>query len=110
MNRGLAEVKTSIETNNIVRATEIIKGFRNRIIHRAVEEEARLMRVILHKGKDYFRIVICFRCCLVDSIKNSVTVLYSRSLCTAISSILSASPLGSLIIAGSQSHILVSIL
>jgi hemerythrin-like domain-containing protein len=48
----LADVETSIKDNNIIRATEIVKGFRNRIIHHAVEEEARLMRVIMHKGKD----------------------------------------------------------
>jgi hemerythrin-like domain-containing protein len=48
----LAEVETSIEDNNIIRATEVVKGFSDRIIHHAVEEEARLMRVIMHKGKE----------------------------------------------------------
>jgi hemerythrin-like domain-containing protein len=48
----LTEVETNIEDNSIIRAAEIIKGFSNRIIHHAVEEEARLMRVIMHKGKE----------------------------------------------------------
>jgi hemerythrin-like domain-containing protein len=48
----LTDVETSIEDNNIIRAAEIIKCLSSRIIHHAVEEEARLMRVIMHKGKE----------------------------------------------------------
>jgi hemerythrin-like domain-containing protein len=48
----LVEVKTSIEDNNIIRAAKIIRGISNKIIHHAVEEEARLMRVIMHKAKE----------------------------------------------------------
>lgn len=48
----LAEVKTNVEDNNIIRATEIIRSISDKIIHHAVEEEARLMRVIMHKAKE----------------------------------------------------------
>jgi hypothetical protein len=48
----LAEVETNVDTNNIILAVEIIRSISNKIIRHAVEEEARLMRVIMHKAKD----------------------------------------------------------
>jgi hypothetical protein len=48
----LIRVKTSIEDNNITLASEIIQSIGEEIIHHAVEEEARLMRVIMHKAKE----------------------------------------------------------
>jgi hemerythrin-like domain-containing protein len=46
------KVKTSIEDNNVILASEIIQSISDEIIHHAVEEEARLMRVIMHKAKE----------------------------------------------------------
>lgn len=46
------KVKTSIEDNNVTLASEIIRSISDEIIHHAVEEEARLMRVIMHKAKE----------------------------------------------------------
>jgi len=48
----LAEVKTCVEDNNIMHAAEIIRSISDKIIHHAVEEEARLMRVIMRKAKE----------------------------------------------------------
>ena len=48
----LIRVKTSIEDNNITLASEIIQSISDKIVHHAVEEEARLMRVIMHKAKE----------------------------------------------------------
>ena len=48
----LIRVKTSIEDNNITLASEIIQSISEEIIRHAVEEEARLMRVIMHKAKE----------------------------------------------------------
>lgn len=48
----LAEVKTNVDDNNIIRAAEIIQSIKDKIIRHAVEEEARLMRVIMHKAKE----------------------------------------------------------
>ncbi len=48
----LADVKTNVDANNIIRATEIIRSISDKIIRHAVEEEARLMRVIMHKAKE----------------------------------------------------------
>lgn len=48
----LVKVKTSIEDNNITLASEIIQSISDEIIHHAIEEEARLMRVIMHKAKE----------------------------------------------------------
>jgi hemerythrin-like domain-containing protein len=48
----LAEVKTNVDANNIIRATEIIRSISDKITRHAVEEEARLMRVIMHKAKE----------------------------------------------------------
>ena len=48
----LAEVETNVDTNKIIIAVEIIRSISDKIIRHAVEEEARLMRVIMHKAKD----------------------------------------------------------
>jgi hypothetical protein len=47
----LAEVETNVDANNIIRAVEIIRSISDKIIRHAVEEEARLMRVIMQKAK-----------------------------------------------------------
>jgi hemerythrin-like domain-containing protein len=49
---NLAKVKISIEDNNITLASEIIQSISDKIIRHAVEEEARLMRVIMHNAKE----------------------------------------------------------
>lgn len=41
-----------IEDNNITLPSEIIQSISDKIIHHAVEEEARLMRVIMHNAKE----------------------------------------------------------
>lgn len=46
------KVKTSIKDNNVTLASEIIQSISDEIIHHAVEEEARLMRVIMHKVEE----------------------------------------------------------
>jgi iron-sulfur cluster repair protein YtfE (RIC family) len=48
------EVESVINNNdkNITYATKIIRSMSESIIHHAVEEEARLLRVIMHKAKD----------------------------------------------------------
>jgi hypothetical protein len=48
----LSKIKTSINDDNITLATEIIQGISDKIIRHAVEEEARLMRVIMHNAKE----------------------------------------------------------
>ena len=48
----LAEVELSVDANNIIGAAEIIRSISDKIIRHAVEEEARLMRVIMHKAKE----------------------------------------------------------
>lgn len=48
----LAEVEINVDANNIIGAAEIIGSVSDKIIRHAVEEEARLMRVIMHKEKD----------------------------------------------------------
>jgi hemerythrin-like domain-containing protein len=48
----LVEVETNVDANNIIRAAEIIRSISDKIIRHAVEEEARLMRVIMHKAKE----------------------------------------------------------
>jgi hemerythrin-like domain-containing protein len=48
----LTEVETNVDTNNIIGAAEIIRSISDKIIRHAVEEEARLMRVIMHKAKE----------------------------------------------------------
>ena len=49
---NLVKVKASIEDNNITLASEIIQSISDEIIYHAVEEEARLMRVIIRKAKE----------------------------------------------------------
>jgi hypothetical protein len=44
---NLVKVKTSIEDNSVTLAYEIIRSISDKIIHHAVEEEARLMLVIM---------------------------------------------------------------
>ncbi|HET7284013.1 MAG TPA: hemerythrin domain-containing protein [Nitrososphaeraceae archaeon] len=48
----IAEVQGSINNDDIAHATEIIRIMTDKITHHAVEEEARLMRVIMQKAKD----------------------------------------------------------
>ncbi|HET9806331.1 MAG TPA: hemerythrin domain-containing protein [Nitrososphaeraceae archaeon] len=52
----LQEIEDVINNSNkdkdIVNATKIIRNMSDSIIHHAVEEEARLLRVIMHKAKD----------------------------------------------------------
>ena len=48
----MAEIQGSISNNDIEHATEIVRGMIDRVTHHAVEEEARLMRVIMQKAKD----------------------------------------------------------
>ena len=48
----LVEVNTSIQDDNITLASEIIWVISDKIIYHAVEEEARLMRVIMKKAKN----------------------------------------------------------
>ena len=52
----LQEIEIAINNSNkdkdIVNATKIIRNMSDSIIHHAVEEEARLIRVIMHKAKD----------------------------------------------------------
>ena len=49
----LQEVEESINSNKDIKfAAKIIRNMSESIIHHAVEEEARLMRVIMHKAKD----------------------------------------------------------
>jgi iron-sulfur cluster repair protein YtfE (RIC family) len=48
----LAEVETNVDINNIILALEIIRSISDKIIRHAIEEEARLMRVMMHKAKD----------------------------------------------------------
>jgi hemerythrin len=49
---NLVKVKIGIEDNNITLASEIIQSISDKINHHAVEEEARIMRVIMHKAKE----------------------------------------------------------
>jgi hemerythrin-like domain-containing protein len=48
----LAEVEANINDNDIIHAAEIIQSVSNKIIRHAVDEEARLMRVIMNKAKE----------------------------------------------------------
>jgi hemerythrin-like domain-containing protein len=48
----IAEIQVSINNNDIVHATEIIRGMIDKVTHHVVEEEAGLMRVILQKAKN----------------------------------------------------------
>jgi hypothetical protein len=46
------EVQGSINNDDIVHAAAIIRNMADKVTHHAVEEEARLMRVIMQKAKD----------------------------------------------------------
>jgi hemerythrin-like domain-containing protein len=48
----LLQVENNLKWNDIKQAAEIIQGISDKIIQHAVEEEARLMRVIMYKAKD----------------------------------------------------------
>ena len=48
----ILEIQGSINNNDIAHATEIIRSMTDKVTHHAVEEEARLMRVIMQKAKD----------------------------------------------------------
>jgi hemerythrin-like domain-containing protein len=48
----LLQVENNLKCNDIKQAAEIIQGISDKIIQHAVEEEARLMRVIMYKAKD----------------------------------------------------------
>lgn len=48
----LVLVEDNLKNNDVYQAAEIIQSISNRITRHAVEEEARLMRVIMHNAKD----------------------------------------------------------
>jgi hemerythrin-like domain-containing protein len=48
----LVQVEENIKRNDIKQAAQIIQDISGKIIQHAVEEEARLMRVIMHNAKD----------------------------------------------------------
>jgi hemerythrin-like domain-containing protein len=48
----LVQVEENIKRDDIKRAAQIIQSISGRITRHAVEEEARLMRVIMHNAKD----------------------------------------------------------
>jgi hemerythrin-like domain-containing protein len=48
----IAEVQDSINNDDIVHAAAIIRNMTDNVTHHAVEEESRLMRVIMQKTKD----------------------------------------------------------
>ena len=48
----MVEIECSINDNDIAHAAEIIRSMIDKVTHHAVEEEARLMRVIMQKAKD----------------------------------------------------------
>src|SRR6476469_3885837 len=48
----LVQVEDNLKNNNVKQAAEIIQSINERIARHAVEEEARLMRVIMHKAKN----------------------------------------------------------
>ena len=48
----LVQIDNNIRRNNIKQAAQIVQGIGDRIIQHAVEEEARLMRVIMNNAKD----------------------------------------------------------
>lgn len=48
----LVQVEDNLKNNNVKQAAEIIQSINERITRHAVEEEARLMRVIMHKAKN----------------------------------------------------------
>jgi hemerythrin-like domain-containing protein len=48
----IVEIQGSINNNDVAHATDIIRSMTDNVTHHAVEEEARLMRVIMQKAKD----------------------------------------------------------
>ena len=48
----LAEVQGSVNNDDIVHAVAIIRSMTDNVTHHAVEEESRLMRVIMQKTKN----------------------------------------------------------
>lgn len=48
----IVEIQDSINNDDITHATEIIRSMTDKVTRHAVEEEARLMRVIMQKAKD----------------------------------------------------------
>ena len=48
----LVQVEDNINKNDIKQAAQIIQGISDKIANHAVEEEARLMRIIMHKAKE----------------------------------------------------------
>ena len=48
----IVEIQGGINNNDIAHATEIIRSMTDKVTHHAVEEEARLMQVIMQKAKD----------------------------------------------------------
>jgi hemerythrin-like domain-containing protein len=48
----IVEIQGSINNDDIAHATEIIRSMTDKVTRHAVEEEARLMRVIMQKAKD----------------------------------------------------------
>jgi hemerythrin-like domain-containing protein len=48
----LVQVEDNINKNDIMQAAQIIQGISDKITHHAVEEEARLMRIIMLKAKE----------------------------------------------------------
>ena len=48
----LVQVEDNIRRNDINQASQIIQGISDKILQHAVEEEARLMRVIMHNAKN----------------------------------------------------------
>ena len=49
---NLVQIENSIKMNNIKQATQIVRDIGEKIIQHAVEEEVRLMRVIMKNAKD----------------------------------------------------------
>jgi hypothetical protein len=49
---NLVEIDNSIKRDNIKQAAQTVQDISDKIIQHAVEEEARLMRVIMHNAKD----------------------------------------------------------
>ena len=48
----LVQIEDNLKNNKVKQAAEIIQSINERITRHAVEEEARLMRVIMHKAKN----------------------------------------------------------
>ena len=48
----IAEVQGNINNNDIEHAIEIVRSMTEKVTHHAVEEEARIMRIIMQKAKN----------------------------------------------------------